>query len=164
MALKSSRAESSQDQFYILGIQQVLNFCTGIWWFLILTESTFICVTFIFLEAKPRSWRKQVVGSKDIENQPCYSVSAFLSSSGSNSAVLYMWKCKFRRNSSKFDFWLSDPAEFSSYPVNSFKHLSAALPALCSSTPSYFSYCPWYLWSIHEWNNTVEGCTAQTGV
>lgn len=54
------RLRLASHQFQILGTKHILKFYTGIWWFLILTESTFICVTFIFLEARPCSWRKPI--------------------------------------------------------------------------------------------------------
>lgn len=160
LTLKSSRAESSQDQFFILRTQQVLKFCTDIWWFLIPSESTSVCVNFIFLEKKPWSWRKQVEGSR----KPVFLfyVSIFIIF---RRLFIYAVHVKVQIQKEKFRVWLLAfrSAEFSSYSVSSFEHLPAAQPALCSSTPIF----PLSMVSlINPWvkQHCVEECTAQTRV
>lgn len=75
VTLKCSRGEISQSSALNTGNpahSELLH------WYLVISypNSTFICVTFIFLEARPCSQRKQVVGSKDLGNEPHCPVSA----------------------------------------------------------------------------------------
>lgn len=159
MTLKSSRAEISQSP--ILNTRNSA-LCELLHWYLvilILTESTFICVTFIFLDARPRSWRKQLVGSKDVENQPglclrfhlqAVTLPCRICKSANSEGIVQSFTLGFQT--------LQNSLLFSSLCMRG-THLNASLsvapPALSPHAPSYFSRCPWCLWSICEQNSPV---------